>query len=142
MKYLLSLLLFISTSAVFAQANKEIVVEKTIEVGQKLKIKSCKLGQTEFIAIDIYARTKPYESKTINKATGEGLMEAFFSDKSIDAKRLPCVMSNQSYTIAAYHEFEVEKELKRVVLCYTTYPLTLIWIELDKALELGEIDFE
>lgn len=142
MKYIFSLILFISGSVVFAQVNKEILVEKTMEVGQKLKIKPCKVGQTEFVSIDVYARTKPYDSKTVNKATGDGLMEAFFSDKSIDAKRLPCVMGNQSYTIAAYHEFEVEKEIKRVVLCYTVYPLTLIWIELDKALELGEIDFE
>jgi hypothetical protein len=142
MKFILGLILLCNSSFLWAQAVPEVLVEKTIEVGQKVRVKPCKLGQTEFTAMDVYARTKPYNEKAVNKTTGEGLMEAFFNDKSIDAKRLPCVMANKQYTIAAYHEFEVEGNTKRVILCYTAYPLTLIWIELDKAIELGEITFE
>ncbi len=142
MKYMFSLVVFLFTHMAWGQTTAEQVVEKTIEVGQKLRVKPCVSGKSEFVAMDVYARTKPYNPKLVNKKTGEGLMEAFFNDKSIDAKRLPCVMGNHSYTIAAYHEFEVKGELKRVVLCYTNYPLTLIWIELDKAIALGEIDFE
>ena len=142
MKLIFSIILFTCSQLIYAQGANEVVTEKTIEVGQKLRIKPCKPGQTEFVSMDVYARTKPYNTKAVNKNTGEGLMQAFFNDKSIDAKRLPCVMGNHAYTIAAYHEFEVAGKVKRVVLCYTSYPLTLIWIELDKAIDLGEIDFE
>jgi hypothetical protein len=51
-------------------------------------------------------------------------------------------MGGYKYRIAAYHEFEDKGTTKRVLLCYTAYSLTLIWIELDKALELDEIAFE
>ncbi|MCG9881743.1 MAG: hypothetical protein MH472_14190 [Bacteroidia bacterium] len=142
MKAFFSIVFIFLSSILWAQNPKEEVVVKTLEVGQKLRINACKSGQTEFASMDVYARTKAYNEKKVNKKTGEGLIEEFFKDKSIDAKRLPCVMGNKQYTIAAYHEFEVKGETKRVVLCYTAYPLTLIWIELDKAIELGEISFD
>lgn len=117
------------------------LIKKELEVGKYLKINSCKKGSTEFIAIDIYARTKTYNKKKVDTLTGEGLLAAFFDDSSIDAKRLPCVMGGKKYKIAALHEFDDKGIPKRVVLCYTAYSLTLIWIELDKALELGEISY-
>ncbi|MDZ4668701.1 MAG: hypothetical protein SGJ00_12580 [bacterium] len=117
------------------------VVEKTISVGEKIYILPCKKGAKEFVAMDVYARTKPFDKSKIDTLTGEGLLQEFFNDKSIDAKRLPCSMGGYYYRIAAYHEFEDKGTVKRVLLCYTSYPLTLIWIELDKANELGEISF-
>jgi hypothetical protein len=78
----------------------------------------------------------------VDSLSGEGLLDVFFSDKSIDAKRLPCSMGGFKYKIAALHEFAIEGQNKRVMLLYTSYPLTLIWVELDKALELGEITFD
>lgn len=141
MRIFISFVFLFFNSIIWAQNSNEQTVEKTLEVGQKIRINACKSGQTEFTSMDVYARTKPYNQKKVNKKTGEGLLEQFFSDKSIDAKRLPCVMGNKDYTIAAYHEFEVKGKISRVILCYTAYPLTLIWVELDKAMEADEITF-
>lgn len=113
----------------------------SLEVGSYLTINPCKKGKPEFESMDVYARTKPYDKSKVDTLTGEGLLQEFFSDKSIDAKRLPCSMGGHKYRIAALQEFEEKGKVKRVVLCYTKYPLTLIWIELDKALELEEISF-
>ncbi|OYU94948.1 MAG: hypothetical protein CFE21_14830 [Bacteroidetes bacterium B1(2017)] len=117
------------------------VEQKAIEVGQYIKIAKCKNGQPEFVSMDVYARTKPYNKSKIDTLTGDGLLDAFFNDKSIDAKRLPCSMGGYKYKIAALHEFEEKGTTKRVMILYTAYPLTLIWVELDKAIELGELDF-
>jgi hypothetical protein len=124
-----------------AYAGMGQVVEKTISVGQKVYIIPCKKGAKEYVSMDVYARTKPFDKSKIDSLTGEGLLQEFFNDKSIDAKRLPCSMGGHYYRIAAFHEFEEKGNIKRVLLCYTSYPLTLIWIELDKANELGEITF-
>ncbi len=137
MKIIITLLLCIIMFDVQAQD----LIKKELVVGKYLKINPCKKGSTEFVAIDIYARTKPYNKKKVDTLSGEGLLGAFFNDSSIDAKRLPCVMGGKKYKIAALHEFDDKGVNKRVVLCYTTYSLTLIWIELDKALELGEITY-
>lgn len=128
-------------SMLFMHTNAQDLIKKELEVGKYLKINSCKKGSSEFVSIDVYARTKAYNKKKVDSLSGEGLLSAFFDDSSIDAKRLPCVMGDKKYKIAALHEFDDKGISKRVVLCYTAYPLTLIWIELDKALELGEISY-
>ena len=134
------LFLFFSSIAVLAQAQT--AENKSLEVGQFVRINACKNGQAEFVSMDVYARTKAYDKKKVDSLSGEGLLDVFFSDKSIDAKRLPCNMGGFKYKIAALHEFAIEGQNKRVMLLYTSYPLTLIWVELDKALELGEITFD
>jgi hypothetical protein len=126
----------------FAQLCLAQTEEKTVSVGQYVLVKPCKKGSKEFVSMDVYARTKPYNKSKVDSLTGDGLIQEFFNDKSIDAKRLPCVMGGYKYKIAAYHEFEEKGAVRRVLLCYTSYHLTLIWIELDKALELDEIAFE
>ena len=128
--------------AFFTQLCLVQTVEKTISVGQFLYVKPCKKGSKEFVSMDVYARTTAYDKSKVDSLTGDGLIQEFFNDKSIDAKRLPCVMGGYKYRIAAYHEFEDKGATKRVLLCYTAYSLTLIWVELDKALELDEIAFE
>lgn len=124
-------LLFLVPVSLYSQSN--------LEVGQSIKLSPCPKGKTEFISMDVYARTKPYDTTKVNKATGDGLLKEFFSDKSIDAKRLPCSMGGYSYKIAALHDLSTEKEPRRVVLLYTKFPLTLIWMELDKAIENREL---
>lgn len=134
MKKLIYLLLFSLPLLVHGQS-------KTLEVGSKIKVLPCKKGQSEYQSMDIYARTTPYNKSHVDSLSGEGLLQEFFNDKSIDAKRLPCSMGGYTYTVAALQEIDDKGKTKRVVLCYTKYELTLIWIELDAALELGEISF-
>jgi hypothetical protein len=50
-------------------------------------------------------------------------------------------MSGKKYKVAALQEFNVNGNIKRVVLCYSGYDLTIIWIEFDQALLNGEISF-
>jgi hypothetical protein len=139
MKALFTLLLF---GFLVQTGTAQEIMPKAIEVGSYIKVNACKKGAVEFESMDVYARTKPYDKSKIDTLTGEGLLDAFFNDKSIDAKRLPCVMGNHSYKIAALQEFEDKGVVKRVILCYTAYPLTLIWIELDRALALNEISVD
>ncbi len=139
MKKLLLLLPFLMLSRFgFGQETQQ----KAIEVGSYIHVNACKKGAPEFESMDVYARTKPYNKSKVDTLTGEGLLDEFFNDKSIDAKRLPCVMGNKNYRIAALQEFEDKGQIKRVILCYTAYPLTLIWIELDKAIALNEISID
>ena len=138
-KYIILVFFALSALNSFAQ-EKEIEVKVNLEVGSLIKINPCKKGKKEFEGIDVYARNQAYDKKKVNKETGEGLIEAFFEkNTSIDAKRLPCVMGGHSYKIASLQEFPTPEGIKRVVICYTTYDLTIIWIDLDKALEAGEI---
>lgn len=114
-------------------------VNKSLEVGNTITIGKCPQKSGEFKFIDEYARTLPLDSGRVNFATGEGLLEHFFEDKSIDAHRLPCLHQGRKYKIAALHEFEVEGKTQRVLLLNSGYPLTLFWVLLDEALEAEEI---
>jgi hypothetical protein len=114
--------------------------QRTLSVGSYIYINPCKKGKKYFESMDVYARTKPMNKSRIDSATGEGIFTEFFKETSIDAKRLPCIMGGHKYKIAALQEFNDKGTIRRVVLCYTSYHLTMIWIELDKAVELGEID--
>jgi hypothetical protein len=140
MKKIIYLLAFLFPVLALAQTEKTVAV--ALEVGNYIKVNTCKKGAAEFQSMDVYARTNPYNKANVDSLTGEGLLDEFFNDKSIDAKRLPCVMGGKKYKIGALQEFEKDGETKRVALLYTAYPLTLIWVELDKALELGEITLQ
>ncbi|GAB1447198.1 MAG: hypothetical protein L6Q78_10260 [Bacteroidia bacterium] len=142
MKRTIAMLLLVFSTCILASAQKTAVEERVnLVVGGSLKIKACPKGKSEFTGIDIYARNAAYDKSKVKKATGEGLMEAFFEkNTSIDAKRLPCSMGGRSYKIASLQEFDTPDGTKRVVICYTAFELTLIWIDLDKALEAGEIE--
>jgi hypothetical protein len=111
-----------------------------VEVGKYIQISACKTKDKNFKGIDVYARTTAYDRNKVDSLSGEGLIAAFFSkDASIDAKRLPCSMGGKKYKIAALQEYETENGLKKVVVCYTNYSLTLIWIDLDEAIKHKEI---
>lgn len=99
----------------FAQLCLAQTEEKTVTVGQYVLVKPCKKGSKEFVSMDVYARTKPYNKSKVDSLTGDGLIQEFFNDKSIDAKRLPCVMGGYKYKIAAYHEFEEKGAVRRVL---------------------------
>jgi len=139
MKHLIAFAVLLSLYQNISAQNN--IQKKELNVGDYILIKPCRKGAKEIISMDVYSRTNPYRKSKVNMQTGEGLYEEFFKDKSIDAKPLPCVMSGKKYKVAALQEFNVNGQYKRVVLCYTSYHLTLIWIEFDKALQNNEIIF-
>lgn len=115
-------------------------IKVNLEVGKTIHIAPCKNKRTNFKGIDVYARTTPYAKNDIDLKTGDGLVAAFFNkNASIDAKRLPCSMGGKRYKIAALQEYETEHGIKKIVICYTNYDLTLIWIDLDEAIKANEI---
>jgi len=135
MKNLILCLLLGSGLTVFGQQRKI-----NVEVGKYIQIAACKTKDKNFKGIDVYARTTAYDHSNVDSINGDGLIAAFFSkDASIDAKRLPCSMGGRKYKIAALQEYETEKGIKKVVVCYTNYSLTLIWIDLDEAIKHKEI---
>jgi len=135
MKNLILCLLLGSGLTVFGQQRKI-----NVEVGKYIQIAACKTKVKNFKGIDVYARTTAYDHSNVDSINGDGLIAAFFSkDASIDAKRLPCSMGGRKYKIAALQEYETEKGMKKVVVCYTNYSLTLIWIDLDEAIKHKEI---
>jgi len=135
MKNLSLFILLVSSLKVFGQQRKI-----NVEVGKYIQIAACKTKVKNFKGIDVYARTTAYDHSKVDSINGDGLIAAFFSkDASIDAKRLPCSMGGKKYKIAALQEYETEKGMKKVVVCYTNYSLTLIWIDLDEAIKHKEI---
>ncbi len=132
-KHIVLLLLLLYSQLLHAQKKV------SLEVGKTIRIASCK-NKSSFKGIDVYARTTPYNKKGIDLKTGDGLVAAFFSkNASIDAKRLPCSMGGKQYQIAALQEYETDAGTKKIVICYTNYDLTLIWIDLDEAMKANEI---
>jgi hypothetical protein len=135
MKNLILFILLVSSLTVFGQQRKI-----NLEVGKYIQIAACKTKVKNFKGIDVYARTTEYDHSKVDSINGDGLIAAFFSkDASIDAKRLPCSMGGRKYKIAALQEYETEKGIKKVVVCYTNYSLTFIWIDLDEALKNKEL---
>lgn len=137
--YLVILLSFLSISG-FAQQNK---ITKNIEVGMYIHINKCKPKAKAFINMDLYTKTRyPDAGIKIDSLTGDGVFENFFAPGDFDAKRLPASYGNKKYKIAALRIFEEEdgKE-RRVMICYTGNKRSMIWIEIDKALDANEISF-
>jgi hypothetical protein len=134
------LLFFISLGcchSAFAQ------IRKNIKVGDYIYVKPCKPKHEDFNGIDIYSRTTAIDKSNVDSITGDGFYEAFFDGKSsVEGKRLPCIMSNRKYKIAALQEVEEEGNLRRIAICYTSYHLNVIWVEIDVALKSYEIEFK
>lgn len=117
--------------------------QKKISVGDYIYVKPCKPKQLEFNGIDIYSRTVGINKSHVDSITGEGFYEAFFDGKSsVEGKPLPCIMSNRKYKIAALEEVEEGGKIRRIAICYTSYFLNVIWIEIDVALKSNEIEFK
>ena len=140
MKPILLMLILFNTTFIFSQPMKE--VEKNIEVGMFIKIKNCVSPSKSFESMDLYTKTRyPAKGFQIDSASGEGIFDQFFTPGDFDAKRLPCSFENQKYRVAALKVFPLKGGEKRVMICYTENPLSLIWIEFDKAVGLKEIEW-
>lgn len=133
-------------SILFALASFQVVFaqkQKNISVGDYIFVKACKPKQVDFNGIDIYSRTTPIDKSHVDSITGDGFYEAFFDGKSsVEGKPLPCIMSNRKYKIAALQEVKEEGKIRRIAICYTSYHLNVIWVEIDVALKSNEIEFK
>lgn len=138
MKKLLLILSLILSLNLFAQ---EKVVKKNLEVGSTIHINKC-TGKS-FVSMDIYTKTRyPESGIKIDSLTGDGVFENFFDPGDFDARRLDSSYGNQNYKVAALRIFDQKDGTqKRVMICYTENKLSMIWIEIDKAFELKEIEF-
>jgi hypothetical protein len=144
MQRIFSILCFILIAASLHAQQPPKMVEKEIEVGMIVKIMPCKKGGKTFESMDSYRKTRIVPGlAVIDSTTGEGVFENFFSPGDFDAKRLTCEYGNKKYKVAALRVFDDEKtgKEKRVMILYTKDPLTVIWVEFDKAVELKEIEF-
>jgi len=136
----IKLFLFFIVLGYFQFASAQ--VQKNISVGDYIYVKPCKPKQDDFNGIDIYSRTNAMDKLHVDSITGDGFYEAFFDGKSsVEGKRLPCIMSNRKYKIAALQEVEDEGKIRRIAICYTSYYLNVIWVEIDVALKSNEIEF-
>ena len=137
----LFLIFFYSASAQYQ------VIKKNVAVGMYVHIKTCKTGASNFQYIDLYTKTRyPDTGIMIDTLTGDGVFENFFAPGDFDAKRLPAAYGENKYKIAALRIFDdpddkTGKAKKRVMICYTGDKMSLIWIEVDKALTNKEIEF-
>jgi hypothetical protein len=141
-KLILIPLIFFTTS--FVKAQDKVLVEKQVEVGMWVDINACKSQQGNYVAMDLYKKTR-YDANEIIKidtASGEGVFEYFFTPGDFDAKRLPCIFGEKKYRVAALRVFETDGIEKRVMILYTADKLAVIWVEFDKAIELDEITWD
>jgi hypothetical protein len=138
MKKLFLILFIVSSIDLFAQSK---LVTKNIEVGMPIHINKCK--DKSFVSMDIYTKTRfPASGIKIDTLTGDGVFENFFDPGDFDVKRLPSSYGNQNYKIAALRVYdEKDGSQRRVMICYTQSKLSMIWIEIDKAVELNEVEF-
>ncbi len=135
------ILLFFSNFITSAFAQQ--MVDKSIEIGMTVHINKCNATKKSFESMDIYTKTRyPKTGIKIDTLTGDGIFENFFAPGDFDAKRLPCEYGNKNFKIAAFRTFdEKDGKQRRVMICYTGKKRSMIWVEVDKALELKEIEF-
>ncbi len=129
------ILLFVVQN-IFAQQNIN------ISVGDYIYVKPCKKNRKDFVGIDIYSRSVDYNRAKIDTITGEGFYESFFDGKSsVEGNPLPCIMSNRKFKIASLQEMNDKGKTRRIAMCYTSYYLNIIWIEIEIAMKNNEIEF-
>lgn len=121
--------------------SQKALVNKNIEVGMYIHINKCK--SKAFVSMDIYTKTRyPETVINVDTLTGDGVFENFFDPGDFDAKRLPASYGNHTYKVAALRIFDQKDGTqKRVMICYTQNKYSMIWVEIDKAVELNEIEF-
>jgi hypothetical protein len=124
------------TSLVWAQEINKI----PFKVGQQLYINPCG-NKPEYVGIELYSRSTPYDKTGYDSLTGVGFTKVFFNTSSLDGKRLPCSMGGRKYTIAAI-EYIKDKDgiTHRAIALYDYYHLNILWVDYDVALAQKEIN--
>ena len=134
-KYLFVIFYLLHVSLFAQQINKQL-----LKVGNKLKISACAENKPEFVGIELYSRNVMYDKSNVDTLTGKGLTAAFFDTKNLDGKRLPCSMGGRTYFIASVDTFTDKNQTHTVVLLYDYFPLNLLLIDYETAIQNNEIE--
>lgn len=141
MKHLLLLVTFL---VVFTgKTNAQTLENRVLKVGDYVKIGKCTGNSFQFI--DFHRKTRFSPTPThYDTSSGVGFYQSFFLDGDYDAYRLPCSYSGKLYRIISLELFTDKKtgSDRRVIFLQLDKPNEIAWIELDKALDSGEIIIE
>jgi len=131
---LLSGLFFLSIYNSHAQ-TKEVV----LNIGDSLILSKCP-GEASFTHIDLMIKTRwPNPDATFDSVSGAGFYNWFF-DGDIDSKRLPCSYQGMKFRIASVHQYPNDDGTTRtVVFGQLIDRSTVLWIEIQPAIESGEV---
>ncbi len=128
------LLLFISTSFATAQVR-----EISLQVGDSLTLGPC-TDSSQFAHIDLMIKTRwPNPEATYDTLSGKGFYNWYF-DGDVDSRRLPCSYARARFRIASYHTYTNDDGSQRTVIFGQFIDhATVLWIEIEKAIESGEV---
>lgn len=134
-KTLLILLLIIFGTQLTKAQFKEI----SLNIGDSLSLGKC-TDSAQFAHIDIMIKTRtPNPEATFDSISGKGFYNWFF-DGDIDSRRLPCSFSGMRFRIASYHTYKNDDGSQRTVIFGQFIDQrTVLWIEIEKAIESGEV---
>lgn len=113
-----------------------------IEVGDTLLISTCKKGAKSFESMDLFVKTRIIDtSLTFNYETGDDFYDWYFgTGGDFDSRRLPCTFGGRKFRVMALNEFPNDDGTNRmVILGQLDNERTVIWVELNKAVELREL---
>lgn len=133
--------LFIIASACLLNLQNAQAQTRQIElkVGDSLTLGPCNQNP-EYEYIDILIKTRwPNPDAIYNVITGEGFYDWFFNG-DIDSRRLPCTFNNMKFRVASFHTYTNDDGSKRtVVFGQLINKDTVLWIEIEKAIQSGEV---
>ncbi len=95
-----------------------------------------------YLYIDQYVKTRiELGEPPFNKETGEGFYKFFFANGDFDVKKLPASFAGKKVVIVSFQDVEDNntKEVRTIVLATYEDIYHIVWIEMQQALENGEI---
>jgi len=134
----LLLVIAVFSTTIYSRAQKRDI---NIVVGDSLVLNRCSNKDIGFLHIDIVVKTRwVNRGLTYNKETGEGFYDYFFNEGDFDSKRLPCSYAGRKFRIANIQQYNNDDGSTRtVIIGQIDNEHTVLWIELDKAIQDKEI---
>lgn len=132
------LLLFVVLCCPFFAAQAQFK-EITLNIGDSLTLGKCP-SDSNFTHIDLMVKTRwPNPEATFDTLTGAGFYDWYF-DGDIDSRRLPCSFSNMRFRVASVHQYKNEDgSIRTVVFGQLIDKSTVLWVEIQPAIESGEV---
>jgi hypothetical protein len=133
----LTLLLFI-----FNASPAQVKVD--LKIGDTLVFLHAK-DENSYRFMDIFVKTRfVNDNTTYDKQTGEGFYDYFFMSGDFDMQRLPKSYKDKTCRIVSFREMQDKDKSKppRMVAFGLIDDRTVVWIELDNALQSGEIGLQ
>ena len=134
---LLSSIFFLCAFSFTSFAQKNV----SLNVGDSLVLGKCARDDIGFTSMDLIVKTSFPENNFIyNDSTGEGFFNWFLGTGDFDSRRLPCTYAGRKFKIATIHQYPNEDGVttRTVILGRIDDERTVIWVEIDKAIEAKE----